>query len=370
MTTKSTLSVNDSCDFVISSVRNSFLNFSIQETPFSLYLTIRKSFSQTSSNSDKIFSRDTNVGRENSEVETLKIKLKAAEDSNMNLKKDYEEAVNDCEQCYDKINKLESKVEDLMEEINNREADKQEIVKVESEVLIKDKLIEKFQQEKNNLECDVENAEKNWKALNRTVKAKDKEIYDLKKENETIADNLVNVKEHFARANKEKKDEEKKRKKSDKKDFIEGLKAKSTSVALECNVCDVKVESWEHLKSHERMYHMKSNSVQTDVKDMEDKSVQYFSYEILCDKEVQTNDEKIHKIEKYPCFYCGINIVGQNHLNEHKGKCRGSSKMFGEVGLPPPVPPLPPLPSGFFSRFPPPPDIAPFGLSWSTASYY
>ena len=34
------------CESIIDSVRSSHLNFSIQETPFSLYLTIRKSYSK------------------------------------------------------------------------------------------------------------------------------------------------------------------------------------------------------------------------------------------------------------------------------------------------------------------------------------
>ena len=42
----STVNVQTSCDVVLSSVRESSLNFSVQETPFSLYITVRKSFSK------------------------------------------------------------------------------------------------------------------------------------------------------------------------------------------------------------------------------------------------------------------------------------------------------------------------------------
>ena len=38
--------VNISCDSVLNSVRTSGLNYSCQETPYSLYLTLRKSFTQ------------------------------------------------------------------------------------------------------------------------------------------------------------------------------------------------------------------------------------------------------------------------------------------------------------------------------------
>ena len=366
MAIKSSVSVKRSCDFVISSVRNSFLNYSIKETPFSLYFTLRKSFAKPSSNLEHIFSHSVqNGGLEQPEVEALTIKLKAAEESNMILKNDYEVAVNDCERCYKRISELESRVEDLKEEINHYEADKQASDKIECENLNKDKLVDQLKQDKSNLECDIEIAEKNWKALNKTLKSKDKEIHDLIKENEIKAENLVKVKADFAQANKEKKNEERKQKKRDKNDFIEGLKANSFSVAFECCKCDTKLESLKHLKCHERMFHMVTNSVQTDDKEVEDKIVQSCWNESLVDKEVQTNEEKVLEVEKYPCFYCGINIVSENHLNEHRRKCRGTSKMFGELGLPPP------MPFGFATVFPPAPQpkMSLFGLTQPTLFY-
>ena len=40
------LQINISCDSVLNTVRTSGLNFSCQETPYSLYLTVRESFTQ------------------------------------------------------------------------------------------------------------------------------------------------------------------------------------------------------------------------------------------------------------------------------------------------------------------------------------
>ena len=74
------ISVKNSCDFIINSVRNSALNFSSQETPYSLYLTIRKSFvKSTIFPSEQKFSdiRETSVS---CAVEQLKCKLKDAEE--------------------------------------------------------------------------------------------------------------------------------------------------------------------------------------------------------------------------------------------------------------------------------------------------
>ena len=80
----SSLSIKTSCDFVITSVRDSLLNYSIQETPYSLYLTIRKSFAR-SANLEHCLS---NLGPQNfTEIETLKMKLKTAEEANLMLSK-------------------------------------------------------------------------------------------------------------------------------------------------------------------------------------------------------------------------------------------------------------------------------------------
>ena len=72
--------VQNSCDFVIRSVRDSFLNYSIQETPFYLYITIRKSFSKASSDSTHISSilQQTKVSEEleqkDGDLENLTVK--------------------------------------------------------------------------------------------------------------------------------------------------------------------------------------------------------------------------------------------------------------------------------------------------------
>ena len=81
------ISVQNSCDFIINSVRNSSLNFSSQETPYSLYLTIRKSFAES-----KAFPSDPNSSETPviCEMEELKCKVKDVEKINDGLKHDYE----------------------------------------------------------------------------------------------------------------------------------------------------------------------------------------------------------------------------------------------------------------------------------------
>ena len=70
---------------------------------------------------------------------------------------------------------------------------------------------------------------------------------------------------------------------------------------------------------------------------MNEKRVQTPQYENNQDKCIQTIGPKELQKEKYPCHYCGINIVSDNHLNEHRRKCRGMYRMTGILGLPAPV---------------------------------
>ena len=127
---------------------------------------------------------------------------------------------------------------------------------------------------------------------------------------------------------------------------MEGLKVIPDSLVF--NKCDVKSDTLLKLKNHGRNFHMKSNTSQTEVKVLEEKNVQVLNSAFSSDKDVQT----CHIMEKYPCFYCKINIVSENHLSEHRRKCRGTSRMVGIVGLP----------YGFSSRWPPPNNHQTFGF--------
>ena len=138
----------------------------------------------------------------------------------------------------------------------------------------------------------------------------------------------------MAKVNKEKKDDDKKLKKKTKKDFVEELN--SQPLIYECNVCDSKLETFQKLMSHVKIYHQSNNSTQTQTKTVEEKSGQCSKSGLICDKAEQTYDEEILELEfeTYPCYYCGFNIENKNHLGHHRLECRGTSKMFGEIGLP------------------------------------
>ena len=83
-------SIQKSCDLVLASVRSSSLNYSSQETPFSIYLTIRKSFSKATFNQSPGCDSNHQNRDQDILVETLKSNIKALEDKNLHLVHSYE----------------------------------------------------------------------------------------------------------------------------------------------------------------------------------------------------------------------------------------------------------------------------------------
>ena len=258
--------IENACDMILKSLRKSGLNFSFQETSYSLYLTVRKSLAKNKTSQDAEFQTEHTVNvktlsetKELEEIKNLKMKLTEAEDVNLRLQHECEEAVNDSEECHKKIEVLETKLSNCKDD-------------------------------KAKLECELEVAEKKMERLGQTIKEKDKTIYDLKKENNVISDNLSQIKSQCstlsATVHRERKKEEKKLKKKESKDFLENLIGNSQELNFQCNICDIRSESSSKLQSHVRVYHMKSSAMQTQEIQMEDTNLQIDAKEVTSDKDV------------------------------------------------------------------------------------
>ena len=102
--------IQNSCDVILNSVRASFLNFSSSETPYSLYISIRKSWAKTKGFPIPEIPSDSSSLVSQEDLEKLRIQLKHVQDSNESLKIRYEESANDCEKAYRKVNELETKL--------------------------------------------------------------------------------------------------------------------------------------------------------------------------------------------------------------------------------------------------------------------
>ena len=306
------LSLENSCELIVKSVRNSCLNFSIQETPYSLYLTIRKSFSNVSQEPILIqppveIPNNVSEALLKEEIKGLKMKLSESEDMNHRLRFEHEEVVNDSEECHKKLKNLEAK-------------------------------IFSYREDNSKLENDLGQVEKNWKVLNKQAKEKDKEIYNLKKENKIDSDNLAELKLNFlnlsASVNKDKKKEEKKQKKRDSREFLDNLRSDSKDFQFQCDFCDVKSESQVNLKKHIRFFHMKSSPAQTNNMLREDKSVETYSGESNCHLDVKEKVLKNKDYENYRCFYCRTDILSEQNMLEHRLKCHGVSDKPSLFSLP------------------------------------
>ena len=145
----SNLNIKNSCEHVISSVRESLHNYSMQETLYSLYLTLRKTFARSSKfvcqNSPQI-SPIYAFHQENTELESLKVKLKSAESSNEDLRANYVDALDDSELCHAKISELET----IIKELKDKESEKnsKQFKTIQSEIQKKDEVINKLRGDK------------------------------------------------------------------------------------------------------------------------------------------------------------------------------------------------------------------------------
>ena len=296
------------CEHILQTLKLSKLTFSIQETPFSAYITIRKKFSQSvpvnlhgqqiSLNSCESFEMLT---QENS-----KLKLKVSE---------YEREIED----------LVVENKGLLEFIDTVKKDaKTKPLKVKSESLNDNlqKNLDNVIKENKSLVNDIEILEGSLKSVNKTLKQKDKKIHDLEKDIENIAEKLKIEKAELtsfkSQVNKERKQAERKNKKSEQKEFIENLKYKTKLNTLECRNCDETFTSEETLKNHIKNLHTKSASTQTPIKE-------------LYDKKTQVNHEDCNEIQiaevfhPYKCFYCDLVLTSDIQLKGYSEKCHEHS---------------------------------------------
>ena len=186
------MTMANACDIILNSVRSSNLNFACQETPFSIYLTIRKTQVKllNPSISQPIERKDSrSLVDENS---TLKEKIQR-------LMKEIEASKDDTKILLDKLNDSEATVYRQCKEI---EKSKQIISNQDSEMKIFKTVIKK-----NNSEISRLGTEES--TFKKAVKAKTKEIHDLEKSMLNQQENIKHLKEEANRIKTENKNLEK-----------------------------------------------------------------------------------------------------------------------------------------------------------------
>ena len=137
------------CDVILSQVRSSNLNFVIQETPFSMLLTIRKSFNKDSRNLPTTaprrrvpqhfdaFSVDPNLEKE-ALIKELEAKVNSLEETKDALARKYEEEVNNAELLVaqlkeesDKLNNLQANFEQIELNLRNVKSANKKLNKIQ-----------------------------------------------------------------------------------------------------------------------------------------------------------------------------------------------------------------------------------------------
>ena len=207
----------------------------------------------------------------------------------------------------------------------NRDIGDKDTVVEEYEVL--QEINEQMKEDKVEVVKRLGTVETDWKKLNRLFKTKEKEVSELKNENDKVKENLEAVKEELSKlkvkVNAERKSFEKLSKKDQKNDSKIKLKTETKEPGFACNKCDHKFEDFDKLKSHIRVHHVKTSSTQTDEIIVVDKRLQtecvYIVEEpVKSDKEFENATTKF---ENYSCFYCNFDIKSERHLEEHIVKC-------------------------------------------------
>ena len=155
--TESKMDIETNLNQILQVLRNSGLHFSSQETPYSLYITIRKKFKQ------------------NREAPAHCVPILSSNHGD--------------KECKLFENSLERAKSEFNQEISEHEKTVKEKVEIGRQLASQEKLNETLRQESEVLRADIGALESDLKALKRINKIKEKELHDINKENKTLREN-------------------------------------------------------------------------------------------------------------------------------------------------------------------------------------
>ena len=169
-------SPQDSCDEVLQVLRDSSLHFLVSETPYSIQICIRKRFLKDAVHKQK--NSDDNVAFK---IESIQKKNEALVIENSYLINDLEEANKALENSQSTNNILHEKIEKAEKELFKYFSEKKDFEKKTKEIKMK-------------LDEDNGRHKSQIKALNKSEKSKDKELFDLGKKFDNASDTNKNLK--------------------------------------------------------------------------------------------------------------------------------------------------------------------------------
>ena len=118
-----------SCQEIINSVRSSSLNFNIQETPYSIYFTVRKTISKAANlHHVPLLKHPLNISDQSEDIlienDSLLRKLDNLKNSNTTLQENYEKTLADCVHLEDLNENLEKDLSNFRDKLQFLESDK------------------------------------------------------------------------------------------------------------------------------------------------------------------------------------------------------------------------------------------------------
>ena len=197
---KDYLSPQDSCENILQVLKCSNLHFVLQETPHSVYITLRKRFLNNS------FPSPTPNQKTLEKLARLEFLAQTVSEENVKLEEDL--AAKDA-----KIDALEKDNGSLQTENNSLNAEvnqSREIISNMTNLICeKENEIKTSKDIAKNLQSELQNIKNNLKGTSKNIKVLEKENHNLKSKNENLSENLGRSKSEFASLLAEKKKLEK-----------------------------------------------------------------------------------------------------------------------------------------------------------------
>ena len=193
------MDANEICDNIITEIKRSNLNYTLEETPFSVRLSMRKSFLK-GKNGQVICSPPKSKVTES--LSDLKVKNENLEAKLELLEKERDSWEAALGELSDKLEKSKVDTADFLREKHElhkaKEIGDKNLDKSKTEVGILKTNVKNLTFEKDKLEAEL-------KTANKRVKISEKEVFSLESKNENLSDNLKRTKSEVNILNKDKK---------------------------------------------------------------------------------------------------------------------------------------------------------------------
>ena len=177
------------CENVLECLKSSNLNFLIQESPYSVYVTIRKRFLKNSPQKIPSPKRTEEILKQR--LYYMESLFGSVSEENVALKSDIENKRKEIEALKQEVVNLENKSEFKTAEIFELNKTVLEVIEKENE---KQRKIERLEEISKKLNNEFVEAKTNLSNISKSLKVKDKENFNLNKKNENLAENMKRLK--------------------------------------------------------------------------------------------------------------------------------------------------------------------------------